>query len=120
MGTSKDLYRLLELPRGASREDVRKAHRRLVREYHPDANPGDTSAEERFKELQHAYEVLSHPRKRREYDEVLLRTSSRGEGLSHLVRKLVDLFNNLCELMESECQCGSAFPHHRWFPLLPL
>ena len=98
MGTSKDLYGLLELPRGASREDVRKAYRRLVREYHPDTNPGDNSAEERFKEVQHAYEVLSDPRKRREYDEVLLRTllraSSRGEDLPHLVRKLVNLSNN--------------------------
>jgi curved DNA-binding protein CbpA len=67
--TSKDLYRLLGLPRGASQEDVRKAHRRLVRMYHPDANSGDNSTEERFKEVQHAYEVLSDPRKRWEYDD---------------------------------------------------
>jgi curved DNA-binding protein CbpA len=84
---SKDLYRLLGLPRGASQEDVRKAHRRLVRMYHPDANSGDNSTEERFKEVQHAYEVLSDPRKRWEYDdEVLLRGFSRGEALSDLVR----------------------------------
>ena len=82
MGTSKELYGLLELPRGAPREFVRKAHRRLVRAYHPDANLGDNSTEERFKEVQHAYEVVSDPRKRREYDEVLLRASSRGEDLS--------------------------------------
>ena len=81
MGTTKDLYGLLGLPRGAPQEDIRSAHRRLVREYHPDANPGDDSAEERFKEVQHAYEVLSDPRKRREYDEGLLRaSSSRGGG----------------------------------------
>ena len=54
MGTSKDLYGLLGLPREAPQEDIRKAHRSLVREYHPDANPGDDSAEERFKEVQHA------------------------------------------------------------------
>jgi curved DNA-binding protein CbpA len=90
VGTSKDLYGLLELPRGASREFVRKAHRRLVRAYHPDANLGDNSTEERFKEVQHAYEVLSDPRKRGEYDEVL-RASSRGEDRSDLVQKLVDL-----------------------------
>jgi curved DNA-binding protein CbpA len=71
VGTSKDLYGLLGLPKGAPQEDIRSAHRRLVREYHPDANPGDDSAEERFKEVQHAYEVLSDPRKRREYDEGL-------------------------------------------------
>jgi curved DNA-binding protein CbpA len=86
--TFKDLYGLLELSRGASREDVRKAYRRLVREYHPDTNPGDDSAEERFKEFQHAYEVLSDLRKRREYDEVLLRASA------GLVPKLVDFHNN--------------------------
>jgi DnaJ-class molecular chaperone len=80
VGTSKDLYALLGLPKGAPQEDIRSAHRRLVREYHPDANPGDDSAEERFKEVQHAYEVLSDPRKRREYDEGLLRASSRGGG----------------------------------------
>ena len=80
MGTSKDLYGLLGLPRGAPQEDIRSAHRRLVREYHPDANPGDDSAEERFKEVQHAYEVLSDPRRRREYDEALLRASSRSGG----------------------------------------
>jgi molecular chaperone DnaJ len=81
VGTYKDLYGLLGLPKDAPQEDVRRAHRRLVREYHPDANPGDDSAEERFKEVQHAYEVLSDPRKRREYDEGLLRASpSRGGG----------------------------------------
>ena len=88
MGTSKDLYGLLELSRGASREDVRKAYRRLVRKYHPDTNPGDDSAEERFKEFEHAYEVLSDLRKRREYDEVLLRASA------DLVPKLVDFHTN--------------------------
>jgi DnaJ-class molecular chaperone len=82
VGRSKDLYGLLGLPREAPQEDIRRAHRRLVREYHPDANPGNDSAEERFKEVQHAYEVLSDPRKRREYDEGLLRASSR-QGSRH-------------------------------------
>lgn len=69
MQTTKDLYKLLELSRGASQGDIRKAHRKLVRKYHPDANPGDRFAEERFKEIQQAYEVLSNPQKRREYDQ---------------------------------------------------
>jgi DnaJ domain/Domain of unknown function (DUF4115) len=112
---SKDLYGLLGLPRGAPQEDIRRAHRRLVREYHPDANPGHDSAEERFKEIQHAYEVLSDPRKRREYDalsdprelreyyEVLLHASSRGEDLSILVRKLDNLLNSW-----KPCVCALA------------
>ena len=80
MGLIKDLYGVLGLPKGASQEDIRKARRRLARKYHPDANPGDDSAEERFKEIQHAYEILSDPKKRREYDEAQLRASSRGES----------------------------------------
>jgi hypothetical protein len=112
---SKDLYRLLELRRGASLEDVRKAYRRLARKYHPDVNPGDNSAVERFKEIQHAYEVLSDPRKRREYDvlsdprelreyyEVLLHESSRGEGLSNPVRKLDNILNTW-----KSCVCAIA------------
>ncbi len=74
---TKDPYKALGLSREASQEDIRKAHRKLVRNYHPDANPEDPRAEERFKEVQQAYEVLSDEKKRREYDEGL-RTSSRG------------------------------------------
>ena len=74
---TKDLYKVLGLSRGTSQEDIRKAHRMLVRQYHPDANPEDPRAEERFKEIQRAYEVLSNEKKRREYDEGL-RTSPGG------------------------------------------
>jgi curved DNA-binding protein CbpA len=74
---TKDPYKALGLSRDASQEEIRKAHRKLVRKYHPDANPEDPRAEERFKEVQRAYEVLSNEQKRREYDEGL-RTSSRG------------------------------------------
>jgi len=77
MQVSKDLYKLLGLSRNASEEEIRKAHRKLVREYHPDTNPEDPQAEQRFKEIQQAYEVLSNPQKRREYDK-RLHTSSRG------------------------------------------
>lgn len=76
MKTAKDLYKLLELSKEASQEDVRRAYRRLVREHHPDANPEDSRAEERFKEIQQAYEILSDPEKRREYDRRLSTSSS--------------------------------------------
>src|ERR671913_526687 len=64
-----DLYKALEVSKEASQEEIRRSYRRLARKYHPDANPGDRQAEERFKEIQQAYEVLSKPEKRREYDE---------------------------------------------------
>ena len=51
MKISRNLYEVLGISRGASQDDIRKAHRRLVREHHPDANPGDGSAEGRFKEI---------------------------------------------------------------------
>lgn len=65
----KDPYRLLDVARAATDDDIRKAYRRLARKHHPDANPEDPGAEERFKEIQQAYETLSNPKKRRVYDE---------------------------------------------------
>ena len=76
MQTDKDFYRLLGLSREASQDEIQQAHRKLVRKYHPDTNPEDPQAGERFKEVQWAYEVLSNPEKRREYDDQF-RTSSR-------------------------------------------
>jgi len=64
----QDLYQILELSRGASQEEVRKAYKRLARKFHPDLNPGDKAAEERFKEISQAYEVLSNPEKKAQYD----------------------------------------------------
>jgi curved DNA-binding protein len=66
----KDYYDVLGVARNASADDVRKAYRKLARKYHPDVNPDDTSAEERFKEIGEAYEVLSDPEKRKKYDEL--------------------------------------------------
>jgi curved DNA-binding protein CbpA len=109
--TTTDLYKLLGVPREATQDDIRKAHRKLVRKYHPDANPGDNSIEERFREVQRAFEILSDHEKRREYDKKLSASSRRSSGkpratasrrtgeesaappvdLSDLLRKLTDL-----------------------------
>jgi molecular chaperone DnaJ len=66
----KDYYAILGVPKDTSSKDITKAYRKLAREYHPDAKPGDAAAEERFKEISAAYDVLSDESKRQEYDEV--------------------------------------------------
>lgn len=67
--SKQDYYETLKVPREASAEDIRKSYRKLVRKYHPDVNPGDKAAEERFKDVQEAYDVLSDPKKRQMYDQ---------------------------------------------------
>src|SRR5688500_4617830 len=66
---SKDYYKTLGVSRTSSEKDIKSAYRKLARKYHPDVNPGDKNAEDRFKEIGEAYEVLSDPEKRRKYDQ---------------------------------------------------
>src|SRR5439155_10459337 len=67
-GGVTSLYDTLGIKKGASQDEIKKAYRKLARQHHPDANPGDKAAEERFKEVQTAYDVLADEKKRKEYD----------------------------------------------------
>jgi molecular chaperone DnaJ len=95
----RDYYEILGVPRTATLEEIKSAYRKLALQYHPDRNPGDPTAEERFKEIAEAYAVLSDPEKRRLYD-LYGHAGLRGEGqsaphfttLEEVFRYFADLF----------------------------
>ncbi len=64
----KDYYKTLGVSKNASADEIRKAYRKLAKQYHPDANPNNKAAEDKFKEISEAYEVLEDPEKRKKYD----------------------------------------------------
>jgi molecular chaperone DnaJ len=66
--TPPDPYKILGVDKKASQDEIKKAHRKLVRQFHPDHNPGDAKAEEKFKEIQAAYDLVGDPEKRKQYD----------------------------------------------------
>lgn len=78
---AKDYYQVLGVPEDADQDTIKKTYRRLARRYHPDKNPGDKEAEERFKEISAAYQVLSDPEKRQQYDQMRqMATAGAGAG----------------------------------------
>ncbi len=96
---ARDYYADLGVARDASPEDIKSAFRRLAREHHPDANPGDPAAESRFRRIAEAYEVLSDPDRRRSYD--------RGETLEF--GDLFAGFGGLDDLIRSVFGDGGFF-----------
>src|SRR4051794_1669578 len=68
MAAVRDPYKVLGVDKKASADEIKKAYRKLARQYHPDRNSGDKAAEERFKEVQQANDILSDPEKRKQYD----------------------------------------------------
>jgi molecular chaperone DnaJ len=78
--TAGDPYKILGVDRKASQDEIKKAHRRLVRRYHPDRNPGDSAAEEKFKEVQAAYDLVGDPDKRKQFDRGGIFSMGGGQG----------------------------------------
>jgi molecular chaperone DnaJ len=89
---NSDLYAVLEVDAGASAEDLKKSYRRLARQYHPDTNPDDASAEARFKEVSQAYEILSDPERRANYDRFGSDTGAGNPFGAGSVQDIFDMF----------------------------
>src|SRR6202048_3733078 len=96
----QDYYKLLDVARTATEADIKKAYRRLAMKYHPDRNPGDKEAEEKFKEAKEAYEILSDSQKRAVYDQhghagIEASRNAGGGGGFHGAEAFSDIFGDV-------------------------
>ncbi len=113
MEQTRDYYEILGVSRNATDEEIKKAYRKLALKYHPDRNPGDKEAEERFKEAAEAYEVLRDPQKRQIYDqyghEGLKGTGFSGfQGFEDIFSSFGDIFQ---EFFFLQLRRGTAHPN---------
>ena len=100
MAEKRDYYEVLEVPKTASAEEIKKAYRKKAIQYHPDKNPGDKEAEEKFKEAAEAYEVLSDPQKRQRYDQFGFAGMGGAGGFSGGGMSMEDIFSHFGEIFE--------------------
>lgn len=109
MAEKRDYYEVLEVSKTATPEEIKKAYRKKAIQYHPDKNPGDKAAEEKFKEAAEAYEVLSDPQKRQRYDQFGHAGMSGAGGFSGGGFSMDDIFSQFGDLFESWGMGGSGF-----------
>jgi len=110
MAANKDFYAVLGVDRSAGADEIKKAYRKLAVKYHPDKNPGDKAAEEKFKEISEAYEILSDPAKRQQYDRFGSQAfESGGPGPGGFGFGGIDLEEALRVFMGATGESGSIF-----------
>ena len=100
MAEKRDYYEVLGVDKSASAEDIKKAYRKKAIQYHPDKNPGDKEAEEKFKEAAEAYEVLSDPQKRQRYDQFGMAGMQGAGGFSGGGMSMEDIFTHFGDIFE--------------------
>ena len=100
MAEKRDYYEVLEVPKTASAEEIKKAYRKKAIQYHPDKNPGDKEAEEKFKEAAEAYEVLSDPQKRQRYDQYGFAGMGGAGGFSGGGMSMEDIFTHFGDIFQ--------------------
>ena len=100
MAEKKDYYEVLGVEKTASAEEIKKAYRKKAIQYHPDKNPGDKEAEEKFKEAAEAYEVLSDPQKRQRYDQFGMAGMQGAGGFSGGGMSMEDIFSHFGDIFE--------------------
>lgn len=111
--SKRDYYEILGIAKGASADDIKKAYRKVAMQYHPDRNPGDKAAEEKFKEAAEAYEVLSDADKRAQYDRFghagVSGSSSRGGGFGGGGMNMDDIFSQFSDVFGGDEGFGGFF-----------
>ena len=100
MAENRDYYEVLEVPKTATAEEIKKAYRKKAIQYHPDKNPGDKEAEEKFKEAAEAYEVLSDPQKRQRYDQFGMAGMQGAGGFSGGGMSMEDIFTHFGDIVQ--------------------